>query len=105
MAQKLSDTLPTHIEYHSADLYYTYTMYNPADVRWDVLNDIMSLYYLHYYQIFGLNGLVGDWVSGEMGAMLTDVRHPVLRSMGVRPKALSTSAAQSKRVVICTHSL
>ncbi len=57
MAQKSSDTLPTHIEYHSADLYYTYTMYNPADVRWDVLNDIMSSYYLRYYRIFGLNGL------------------------------------------------
>jgi len=57
MAQKSSDTLPTRIEYHSADLYYTYTMYNPADVRWDVLNDIMSSYYLRYYRIFGLNGL------------------------------------------------
>ena len=33
MAQKSSDILPTRIEYHSADLYYTYTMYNPADVR------------------------------------------------------------------------
>src|SRR5882762_5403937 len=57
MAQKSSDTLPTCIEYHSTDLYYTYTMYNPADVRWDVLNDIMSSYYLRYYRIFGLNGL------------------------------------------------
>ena len=40
-------------------------MYNPADVRWDVLNDIMSLYYLCYYQIFGLNGL------GSYGLRLT----------------------------------
>ena len=60
MAQKSSDTLPTHIEYHSTDLYYTYTMYNPADIHWDVLNDIMSSYYLHYYRIFGLNGLAID---------------------------------------------
>ena len=33
-------------------------MYNPAEIRWDVLNDIMSLYYLHIYRIFGLNGVV-----------------------------------------------
>jgi hypothetical protein len=32
-------------------------MYNPADVRWDVLNNIMSLYYVCIYQIFGLNAL------------------------------------------------
>jgi len=57
MAQKSLDTLPTHIEYLSTDPYDTYTMYNPADIRWDVLNDIMSSYYLCYYQIFGLNGL------------------------------------------------
>jgi hypothetical protein len=52
-----SDMLPTCIEYHSTDLYDTYTMYNPVDVRWDILNNIMSSYYLHIYQIFGLNGL------------------------------------------------
>ena len=57
MAQKSSDTLLTYIEYHSTDPYYTYTMYNPADMHWDVLNDIISSYYLCYYQIFGLNGL------------------------------------------------
>ena len=59
MASYSSDTLPTCIEYHSADLYYTYTMYNLADVCWDILNDIMSLYYLHIYHIFGLKGLRG----------------------------------------------
>jgi len=32
-------------------------MYHPADVRWDVLNDIMSSYYLHNHAIFGLNAL------------------------------------------------
>jgi len=32
-------------------------MYHPADVRWDVLNDIMSSYYLHNHRIFGLNAL------------------------------------------------
>ena len=31
-------------------------MYNPADIHWDVLNDIMSLYYLYIYRIFGLKG-------------------------------------------------
>jgi len=45
------------IMYGSANLYHTYTMYNPADICLDILNNIMSLYYLHYYQIFGLNGL------------------------------------------------
>ena len=57
MASYSSDTLQTRIEYHSAALYYTYTMYNLADVRWAVLNNIMSLYYLHIYRIFGLNGV------------------------------------------------
>jgi hypothetical protein len=33
------------------------TMYNLADVCWDILNNIMSSYYLHNYRIFGLNGL------------------------------------------------
>jgi hypothetical protein len=32
-------------------------MYNPPDIRWHVLNDTMSQYYLHYYRIFGLNGV------------------------------------------------
>jgi hypothetical protein len=32
-------------------------MYYPADVCWDVLNDIMSSYYLHNHRIFGLNAL------------------------------------------------
>jgi len=49
--------LPTCIEYHSADPYDTYTLYNLKDVCWDILNDIMSPYYLHNNQIFGLNGL------------------------------------------------
>ena len=31
MASYSSDMLPTHIEYHSANLYDTYTMYNLAD--------------------------------------------------------------------------
>ena len=33
-------------------------MYDPADVRWHVLNDTMSQYYLCYYCIFGLNGVL-----------------------------------------------
>ena len=56
------DTSYTRIEYPSADLYNTYTIYNMADVRSDVLNNIMSSYYLHNYQILGLNGVV---IGGE----------------------------------------
>jgi len=37
-------------------------MYSPADIRSDVLNDIMSSYYLHNYRILGLNGV---WVYGD----------------------------------------
>ena len=45
-------------------------MYNPADICWDVLNDIMSLYYLHIYRIFGLKGLIHccwwwGWLCGQ----------------------------------------
>jgi hypothetical protein len=58
MVLYLSDTLPTRIEYDSTDPYDTYTMYNPVDVRWDVLNDILSLYNLHNYRVFGLNVLI-----------------------------------------------
>ena len=57
MVHYSSDTSYTRIEYPSADPYSTYTMYNPVDVRWDVLNDIMSSYNLHNYQILGLNGV------------------------------------------------
>jgi hypothetical protein len=57
LAHYSSDTFSTRIEYLSTDPYNTYTIYNPADVRSDVLNDIMSSYYLRYYRIFGLNGL------------------------------------------------
>ena len=32
-------------------------MYNPPDVHWDVLNDIMSQHYQHIQHIFGLKGL------------------------------------------------
>jgi hypothetical protein len=55
MAQKSLDTLPTCIEYYSTDLYYTYTMYNLVDIHRDILNDIMSSYYLHK---FGLNDVL-----------------------------------------------
>src|ERR1700729_478165 len=37
-------------------------MYNPPDVCWDILNDIMSQHYLHIQHIFGLKGLV-LWVG------------------------------------------
>ena len=38
--------LGSSIEYCSADQYNTYTVYNPADIRWHVLNNSMSQYYL-----------------------------------------------------------
>ena len=34
-------------------------MYNPPDIRWDVLNNRMSSYYVCYYHISGLNGVAG----------------------------------------------
>ena len=46
-----------YILYCSADVYDTYTKYNPADVRWDVLNHTMSQYNLHYNHILWLKGL------------------------------------------------
>ena len=58
MAPYSSDMLSTHIEYHSANLYHTYTMYNLADICWDVLNNIISLYYLRIQPILGLNCVV-----------------------------------------------
>jgi len=66
MVHYSSDTSYTHIGYPSADPYSTYTMYNPADVRWDVLNDIMSSYNLHNYQILGLNGVT--YLTKEEGS-------------------------------------
>ena len=39
------------------DLYNTYTIYNPPDVHWHILNNTMSQYYLCFYHIFGLNGV------------------------------------------------
>ena len=44
-----------YIVYCSADIYDTYTKYNPVDVRWDVLNHTMSQYNLHYNHILWLN--------------------------------------------------
>src|ERR1700685_2752171 len=37
-------------------MYNTYTMYNPLNISWHVLNDTM---YLCYYHILGLNGVFG----------------------------------------------
>jgi len=45
------------IEDLSADLHSTYTMHSPVDIRWDVLNHIMSSHYLHNYRIWELNGM------------------------------------------------
>ena len=36
-----------HTKYCPADPFTSDIMYNLPDVRWDVLNDIMSQYYLH----------------------------------------------------------
>ena len=46
-----------YIVYCSANVYDTYTKYNPVDVRWDVLNHTMSQYNLHYNHILWLKGL------------------------------------------------
>jgi len=46
-------------------------MYNPVDVHWDILNDIISSYYLHNHQIFGLNGLVRGLGSSLSNGRLT----------------------------------
>jgi hypothetical protein len=53
----LIDMFVMSIKYFPADPYNTYTMYNPADICWHVLNNIMSEYYLCYYHIFWLNAL------------------------------------------------
>src|ERR1700729_1894353 len=58
-----SDTLGTCIRNCSANLYNTYTMYHLPDVRWYVLNDTMSQYYLCHHRIFGLNALKTHQVS------------------------------------------
>ena len=52
-------------------------MYNPLDIRWHVLNNIMSQYYLCYYQIFRLNGVPSegtyqDSVTAPLGRELDD---------------------------------
>jgi len=53
----------TCIKYSLADIYDTYTMYNPPDIRWPILNTTMSQHYVHCYQIHGLNGVLiwGIW--------------------------------------------
>ena len=40
-SQYSSDTLVTSIKYCSTDLYKSYIVYNPVDVRWHILIDIM----------------------------------------------------------------
>ena len=42
------------------DAYCTmYTMYCPVDVCWHILNNIISTYFLCYYQVLWLNGVGG----------------------------------------------
>src|SRR5882762_8922730 len=53
----LLDKLAMSIKYCSADVYNTYIVYSPADIRCHVLIDIMSEYYLCYYRVLGLNGV------------------------------------------------
>jgi len=84
LAHYSSDTFSTRIEYLSADPYSTYTIYNPADVRSDVLNDIMSSYYLHIYRILGLNGVMKPNVpcpSEALGKVFTEYLHGLPASM------------------------
>src|ERR1700683_5725834 len=80
-----SDTLGTAIRYCSADLYNTYTMYHPPDVRWHVLNDTMSQYYLCYYRILGLNGvplILNEWKSLTSIYIMSHLVILVLQSVG-----------------------
>src|SRR5882762_6344308 len=56
----LLDKLAMSIKYCSADVYNTYIVYSPADIRCHVLIDIMSEYYLCYYRVLGLNGVHED---------------------------------------------
>ena len=51
------------IGYYQVDPYYSNMMYNPPDVRWRMLNHIMSQYYLHYLGIFKLKGLCQEAVT------------------------------------------
>ena len=77
--------LHTCIEYVSADPLSTYIVYHPADVRWHVLNDTMSQYYLCYYRIFGLNALRRKQQHTEiMDALLSRAHafHQVSRCSG-----------------------
>src|ERR1700683_3196827 len=86
-----SDTLGTSIEYCSANLYNTYIMYNPANIRWHVLIDIMSQYYPCYYRIFRLNGVpLSHWTGlskgtsgssalGRVGPYLHTIAPPLAR--------------------------
>src|SRR5882762_10991778 len=60
------------IKYCSADTYNTYIMYSPVDVRWHVLNDIMSEYYLRYYHILGLNDVCPDCMKFQNFRPLED---------------------------------
>jgi hypothetical protein len=43
-------------------------LYNPANVRSDVLSDIMSSHYLHIYRILGLNGVHHQLPPSKAGA-------------------------------------
>jgi hypothetical protein len=91
-----SDTLYTRIEYPSADQYNTYTIYIPVDVRWDVLNDIMSSYYLHNYRIFGLNGL--DVRDGKIFTYLTGLSE----LQGIDKRHIDPSNTSSQPFGKCT---
>jgi hypothetical protein len=82
MALYSSDTLPTHIEYHSTDLYDTYTMYNLEGIHQDVLNDTRTSYYLHNYWVFGLNGLPGLVVAASQVPM-SEYWAPIVEPGGV----------------------
>src|ERR1700685_391864 len=59
-------------------------MYHQPDIRWHVLNDTMSQYYLHYYRILGLNGVYGpsDWYLCNLmvvcqGADIADIEQVI----------------------------
>jgi len=101
LAHYSSDTFSTHIEYPSADPYSTYTVYSPADVCSDVLNDIMSSYYLHNYWIFGLNGLRGSapQLLQQRGGLISFVGVQVFRKASAVAELISKAGHNKIKTV------
>ena len=77
-------------EYISADPIQSFTMYNPPDVRWDVLIGTMSQYYLRLHRILGLNG-VQACIAFEK--QLVKTANPIRVQSGVGTRANPNSVS------------